>query len=104
MRAGLLTEIITLQNVVKSKDDFGGSDFIYEDVIPTRARVVFKGENRETNPNELHYITTLEFTIRKYHSVNEDMVVLYKNKHYRILSIDYTIRDQITLITELIND
>lgn len=104
MRAGILKDTIVFQNVIKTKDDFGGSDFTYEDVFSTKARAVFNGGSREDSNNEIHYVYTVEFTIRGYHQVNEDMVVLFMGKRYRILSIDDTIRTQKTIITELIND
>ena len=102
--AGQLKETIIFQNVTKTTDEYGGTTFSYEDAIRTKAKVTYKGGNRLDSNNEIHYYYSIEFTIRGYHQVNEDMVVLYKGKRYRILSIDYTIREQKKIITELIND
>ncbi|MCQ2978733.1 MAG: head-tail adaptor protein [Clostridia bacterium] len=104
MRAGLLNKIIKFKKPIIQKNEFGEEIETFEDFITTRARVVFKGENRELSNNELFYSSTLEFTIRSYHQVNENMIIECNFKDYRILSIDDTIQSQKTIIGELIND
>ncbi len=104
MRAGLLKDTIIFQNVTKTVDEYGGNSYSYEDVIVTKAQVNFNGGNREDSNDEIHYSYTIDFTIRGYHQINEDMIVLYKGKRYRIISIDDTIIEKKRIITELIND
>lgn len=75
-----------------------------ETVITTRARVVFKGDNRMVSNNEVVNIGTLEFTVRDLYAINHHMIIEYNSKNYRILGIDDTIKGQLTIIAELIND
>lgn len=113
MRAGLLKETITFQTVYKTKDDFGGIDFLYKDYLTTKARVVYRKGDRVFTDDATHgykssleitHTYTIEFVVRGYHKINEDMVISYRGKKYRILSIDDITREQKTIITELIND
>lgn len=106
MQAGLLNKIITLTPIISEVDSYGKESRTkdIEHSISTRARVIFKGENRVLENNEIFYSNTLEFCIRSYHNINEDYIVTFKNRDYRILSIDNTKEDRITIIAELIND
>lgn len=104
MRAGLLTEKITILNPVEVKDQFGAIAIQYKIIDQTRAKVVFNKESRETQNHEIFNPKQITFQIRSNHEINEKMLVEWRNQRYRIISVDQTIKQQITIITELIND
>lgn len=104
VRAGLLNKIISFKKPIISVNEFGEEVTSFETVITTRARVVFKNENRELTNNENVYTTSLTFTIRSYHEIDQNMIILYNNKNFRIISLDDTISGEIKIETEQIND
>ena len=105
MRAGILTEPITIQELVTVKDDFGANTTEYRDVISTRAQVVFNTGTRETQNNEIVNTYQRTFNIRLYHKVDERMIILWHGERYRILSIQKELyKQQTSIITEKINE
>lgn len=105
MRAGLLTEEITIQAPVTIKDIYGADSIRWDDVISTRSQVSFNSGQRQNQNNEIVHSYTITFTIRYYHNINERMIIVWKGNRYKILSINREIHKQsITIITELINE
>lgn len=105
MRAGLLRYNITFAKPVIVRDDFGGNSIVYEKVIDTRANINYNSGNRANENGEIVWGHNLTFTVRLYHELSNDWIIRYDGKEYRILSIDKDIlKQQITIIAELIND
>lgn len=105
MRAGLLTEPITIKEPIIIKDEFGGNAIDWKDVISTRAKVTYNSGSRQNQNNEIVNTYTVTFTIRLYHRIDEPMRILWNGNKYRILSINRELYKQsITIITELINE
>lgn len=105
MRAGLLTEEITIQTPVSIKDIYGADSIRWDNIINTRAQVSYNSGQRQNQNNEIVHSYTITFTIRYYHNVNERMIIIWKGNKYRILSINRELYKQsITITTELINE
>ena len=105
MRAGLLTEPITIQELVTVKDEYGANKTEYKDIISTRAQITYNTGNRENQNNEILNTYQKTFTIRLYHKVNEKMIILWKGEKYRILGINKELYKQsISITTERINE
>lgn len=106
MVAGTLKEIISVEKPIEIRDEFGANKLIWEKVIPrTRAKVTYSNGNRVNENNEIIFAYDVIFTIRIYHHIDEYMRIIWKNKKYRILSLepDKT-KQQITIRAELINE
>lgn len=105
MRAGQLREAILIQNSTIMKDGYGADSLQWVDVISTRAKVTYATGSRENQNNEIVYSCTIQFTIRYYHDVLESMRIIWREKKYRIISINKELDKQsITIITELVNE
>lgn len=104
MIAGLLKEVVKICTLITKQNDYGEREVILEEVFTTRANVKLNGGERSIENNEIFYGYRYTFTIRGYHKVNEDNVVKWNDKAYRILSIDRTDKSKLILDTELIND
>lgn len=103
MRAGLLKECIVFQQLEIVKDEYGATEQIYNDLINTRARVEYSGGSRTNTNNEIYNEYSLTFTVRGYHQIKEDMLIKWRDKLYRILSIDDTIKEMKVIQAELLN-
>ena len=105
LRAGLLNEYITFRKRVITRDDFGEQSSAWQNVISTRARVVRLSGNRTMENNEVWHPTSLQFIIRSYHNIDNEMEIVYNGNRYNIVFIDVQRRNQLTTITaELINE
>ena len=105
IRAGLLDKIITIKKPLSNtKNDFGEDEITYDSGTDTRARVVFQADNRTIENGELVFPQSLKITVRSYVSVTNDSIVVWNDNEYRILSIDDTIKGEININAELIND
>jgi len=104
MRAGLLTEPITIRKATVSKNAYGQEETVWSNYIITRGNVVYNSGNRITENQEIINTYTVTFTVRSYHKIDEFMRILWKKKEYRILSIEEDKKKQsIDIIGELIN-
>lgn len=104
MRAGLLREIITIQGITETKDQYGAVTTSFADRCNIRARVVASG-NREIQGNEVVHGYTLTFTVRISSVITESDRIIYDSKKYRILSIVKNSADMSrTIVGELINE
>ena len=105
LRAGLLNEYITFRKRVITRDDFGEQSSAWLNVISTRARVVRLSGNRAMENNEVWHPTSLQFIIRSYHNIDNEMEIVYNGNRYNIVFIDVQRLNQLTTITaELINE
>lgn len=105
MQAGILTECITIEQPVISQNGYGANELEWSKFVDTRASVNYTSGNRMTANNEVIWSYQVNFTIRVYHQVNEKMRIIWKDKKYRILSIEEDRHKQkLTIRTELINE
>lgn len=106
MRAGQLNEVIQIEKPEIYVDDFGANSTVWKTIIEhTKARVTYNNGNRAIENNEIVFAYEVTFTVRIYHQIKEDMRIIWKNKKYRILSIEESKPLQsLTIRTELINE
>ena len=106
MKAGLLNEVIRIEKPVTDRNEYGADSKRWETWISkTKASVTFNSGNRINENNEIIHSYQVTFIIRVYHRINEDMRIIWKNKKYRILSLEENKqRQSITIRTELINE
>ncbi len=104
MRAGILTELVTILRHSVRQNEFGEQVDTYVPSSTTRANIVPLSGSRTDVNSEIFYEHTYRFTIRKYVNVAEFDHILWKNKEYRILNIDEdNYLNQKVLNAELIN-
>lgn len=106
MRAGLLTEVIKVEKPVVLQNEYGATDEIWETFIEnTKAQVNYSSGNRANENNEIVFNYEVIFIVRIYHQIDENMRIIWKNKKYRILSLEENKAQQsLTIKTELINE
>jgi len=89
MRAGLLTEVVTVEQPIVVNDNFGANSIQWKPIIiNTRAKVTYSSGNRANENNEIVFAYEVLFTMRIYHQIDECMRIIWKNRKYRILSIE----------------
>lgn len=105
MQAGILTEVITIQQPTVNQNGYGANNVGWSDYITTRASVNYNNGNRVNDNNEITFAYLVSFTIRVFHQINERMRIIWKGNKYRILSIELDKHKQKqTIRTELINE
>ena len=105
MQAGLLTETINIYNPSTSSNEYGEQIQKYTLVCKTRAKVDYSGGRKNIENNEVFFDYTKTFHIRYYVPINENMLIEWHNKKYRILSIEVIRKWNEKIITgELINE
>ncbi len=106
MRAGLLTEVITVEKPTVENNEYGATPIKWITHIgKTKAQVTYTSGNRSNENNEIIFAYEVVFTVRIYHQIDERMRIIWKNKKYRILSIEENKQLQsLTIKTELINE
>lgn len=105
MESGLLKDKITFQKMIVTVDQYGHEKISHVNAFQTRANVKWNGGERVISNEEIVYDNTLTFQIRRYCPVIETMIILYKNKKYRIITVNREDRlnDKIEIIAEEIN-
>lgn len=105
MRCGLLNDKIDIYRPITSQNEFGEMIQEYKPWYSTRSRVVSNGGSRELMNNEILYPYRKIFEIHQYVDVKETDIIHWKDKRYRILSIDLD-RTQMkkVIMTELIDE
>lgn len=105
MRAGLLTDKITIKRPRTVKNQYGEEVVEYDTIWNTRARIVHNGGAR-TNENESIFYTSLKtLEIRDYVPIDYYDIVEYNLKQWRVLDIEHFKPQQKQHIKiELIND
>lgn len=105
MRAGTLTETITVLNPKVDINDVGEQITEYKEVYTTKANVTHSTGNRNVENTEVVYNYSKTFRTRYYLKISEFDRILWNNKQYRILSIEPNKQYQELIITaELINE
>jgi len=106
MRAGLLNEVIKVEKPASFTNEYGANYIQWETFISrTKAQVTYSSGNRLNENNEIIFAYEVVFTVRIYHQIDERMRIIWKNKKYRILSIEENKKLQsLTIKAELINE
>ena len=105
MQAGLLKYVIDIQTVIIDKDEYGAETEQWQNVIQTKADVRYLNGSKTLQNGEIININQLQFIVRHYLTINEQMRIVYEEKKYRILSINNDrLMAKKTIIAELIND
>lgn len=106
MEGGLLNNVVVFQKQIKDTDDYGHEKIRYVDAFQTRANVKWNGGDRVISNEEIVYDNTLTFQVRSYCPIRDTMIILYKNKKYRIITVNKEDRlyDKIEIIAEEINE
>lgn len=106
MIAGLLDNVVVFQKQIKETDPYGHEKLRYVDAFQTRANVKWNGGDRVISNDEIVYDNTLTFQVRSYCPIKSTMIILYKNKKYRIITVNKEdkLYDKIDIIAEEINE
>lgn len=105
MIAGILNERIKVIRPTISINEYGEKHKDYEVIIETRANVDKRSGNREIQNDEIVYTIQKIFKVRSYHKIENEDIIEWDSKQYRIITIDHDRqRNMKTLITELINE
>lgn len=105
MRAGLLTELITIKRRVTTTNESGQKEHKYVKLRTTRARVIYSSGNRTIENKDILWDYHYKFEVWDYVDVNEKDLIVYDKKEYRIKSINHDKHQQKKIITtELITE
>ena len=105
MQAGLLKYVINIQTVIIDKDEYGAETEQWQNVIQTKADVRYLNGSKTLQNGEIININQLQFIVRHYLNISEQMRIVYEEKKYRILSINNDrLMAKKTIIAELIKD
>lgn len=106
MRAGMMKELIRFERYKRIVDGYGDSNVDWvEDEELTRAQVTYNSGNRAEENHEIVNTYNVTFIVRLYHEVSENDRVIWKKKHYRILTINEDKDNQLKrIITELVTN
>lgn len=100
-----MTEKIRFRRPVKVETDYSGGKPDYADYCETRAEVRHLRGNKGVETGEIVTSYTVEFTVRYYHDIRPDMIIVHGGDRYRILDINPIKNQQRKIITgELINE
>lgn len=106
MIAGRLNEIITVEKLQVTKNEYGEEqtdNFIFK--FNTRAEVKYNSGSRTNDNNELFFSYDLTFTVRIYNDIDELDRIVWNGNRYRILSTERNRQFQLINIRgELINE
>lgn len=105
MEAGLLREYIEIYAPELSVNEYGAQTQTYVKKQETKSQVKYNSGNRGISNDEVITNYVMTFTVRRYVEVNENYIIHYDNKKYRILSIEDNKQHAYKQITgELINE
>lgn len=105
MQAGLLNDIIRLQETKTVRDEMGGYSDEWIDVLSKRAEVRFLSGSRKLENGEVYNPFAITCKIRYCKEVHEKMILIHDDRRYKILSINRDRKQQCTVIqAELINE
>ena len=105
MRAGLLSELITIKRRVTTTNESGQKEHKYVNLKTTRARVIYSSGNRTIENKDIVWDYQYKFEVWDYVDVNEKDLIEYDGKEYRIKSINHDKHQQKKIITtELITE
>ena len=78
MRAGLLNKIITIYNLVITKNEYGAETTTYQEKLKCRCRISDFGGGRTTQNSEIFYPYTKQFVVRRYQEIDDFDVIEYE--------------------------
>lgn len=105
MWAGQLRDKIDITRFDKVKNDYGEEVVSYTYIGSVRAGVINNPTSRTVINSEIQYPYTKNLVVRKYVDVSENDWIKYKEKDYRILSIEENEQYQNKMITvQLVNE
>lgn len=105
MRAGRLTEQIEVLTPIVIINEFGSQQTKYVHKFSTRAERVRVNGGRTIENQDMFYADLKNFSIRRYHPIEDFDIVVYRGKRYRILDIEYKKEEQRKVIScEKINE
>lgn len=105
MRAGLLTELISIKRRATTTNASGQKEHKYVHLRYTRARVIYTAGNRTIENKDIVWDYQYKFEVWDYVDVNEKDLIEYEGKEYRIKSINHDKHQQKKIITtELITE
>lgn len=105
MIAGRLRETIVILKPTIIQNEVGEQETTYQEIRTTRAELLQNGGNRNLSNDEISYSYNKTFNVRIYVELDEFYRIKWKNKYYRILSIETNEENQYkTIVTELINE
>jgi len=119
MNPGAFNKKIAIQFLLKKKDEFGSENEEWITVVQLRANVTgFDRNSLFTQSNEVLVSERLLFAVplyagkklRRHDSINYRIAYLTspcspcnRVRHYRVLNINYELKDRVSLLAELIN-
>ena len=105
MWAGKYNEPIEVWDIESNRNAFGEQLDNRVKVYETRAKVIYTGGLRGVRNSEIQTPYTESFIVRIYVPVTDTSWIKWKDKFYRVTSIDSSREYQeITLTTELVNE
>ena len=105
MNAGLLNEIIRILKPETIINEYGERKENFNVSYITRARVMNDSGSRSVENNEIVYGYSKTFNIRSYVPVNENCMIEWQNRTYRIITIEKRREfNDIMVKTELVNE
>lgn len=103
MRAGLLTETITLLLPERSSSDYRSQTIEWREGDTTRARVITAGTASLQNSEEFFAVAAV-FVVRIYHRITPDMRIRWHGQEYRIIGLEPNREAmELRIKTELVN-
>lgn len=105
MRAGLLSELITIKRRVTTVNESGQKEHKYVKLRTTRARVIYTSGTRNIENKDILWDYQFKFEVWDYVDVTEKDLIEHDAKEYRIKSINHDKHQQKKIITtELITE
>ena len=107
MRAGAYKYNIAVQRQEVTTSAYGSDKVEWHTLCNTKAGVEYLNGGREIENHEIFFSWQIKFILHSYVPVQDEDRIAFDGKYYRILSIQpqkETTRNQITVITELINE
>lgn len=105
MRAGTLTEKVTILRAITTVNSVGEEDKKYNILCNTRCKADNSSGNKSIENNEIVFNYIKTFYFRYYVDVQETDIIIYQDKKYRILTIEKNKAFQeIKAQAELINE
>jgi hypothetical protein len=105
MRAGILTENITIKRPTVEKNAYGEEVVSYDTIWTTRARVVHTGGGRTVENESIFYNQTKTLEVRDYVPVDYYDIIEWDGRKYRVIDIEpFKAQQKTSIKIELIND
>ena len=105
MRAGGLKHRIEIQSNIETINEFGERVRTWATTITTKADVLHKDGTSTMKNQEVFTEYKVDFRVRNYHQVNENMQIIFSGKKYKIEVVLPNYEKNLTLLkTSKINE